>query len=51
MPDSTNDFLTPNVIILPNIQGQGITMSGSIGISGAKLYFSTGAAWELVSST
>lgn len=51
MADSSNDVLTPVALILPNIAGQAATnISGSIGISGAKIYFSTGAAWELVTS-
>jgi hypothetical protein len=51
MVDSTNDILTPTALILPNVAGQGsINISGSIGISGAKLYFSNGTSWELVTS-
>jgi hypothetical protein len=50
--DATNDVLFPVALILPNIQGQAaVNVSGSIGISGAKIYFNTGTAWELVTST
>lgn len=52
MPDSSNDYLSPNVLLLPSLAvNLGASKPGDIGLSGGKIVFYTGTAWELVTSS
>ena len=52
MTELIGDICEPSYLTVPtdNISGTGIVLSGTIVLSGSKLYFSTGSTWEKVTS-
>ena len=51
MVELIGDNCEPSDLKVPYHAGQASTMSGALFMSGAKLYFDTGAAIELITST